>query len=188
MLSGPVRWLGMSLSMAQRAVASGNRLFEILDREPSMQSPALRSPASGRAAARSSCETWALSYNGGEPSLSGIDLEVEPGRTVALVGPTASGKTSLVGLLARLYDPTEGSVRIDGTDIREVDLGLAALSRSRSWRTTASSSRTPSPATSPTRTPMRPQSRLSSPHAEPRRRIHRSGRPTGTRRPSVSEG
>ena len=64
-----------------------------------------------------------LRYDGAEPSLTGIDLEVEPGRTIALVGPTASGKTSLVGLLARLYDPSEGRVVIDGADIRDVDLG-----------------------------------------------------------------
>ncbi len=121
MLSGPVRWLGMSLSMAQRAVASGNRLFEILDREPSMQSPpgAPSLPAGG---GRVEIRNVTLRYNGNEPSLTGIDLDVEPGRTVALVGPTASGKTSLVGLLARLYDPSEGSVLVDGADIRDVDL------------------------------------------------------------------
>ncbi len=122
MLSGPVRWLGMSLNMAQRAVASGNRLFEVLDREPSMRSgpgaPALP-PGGGRV----SLQGVTLGYDGGEPSLTEIDLELEPGRTVALVGPTASGKTSLVGLLARLYDPSEGRVLIDGADIREVDLG-----------------------------------------------------------------
>jgi ABC-type multidrug transport system fused ATPase/permease subunit len=124
MLSGPVRWLGMSLSMAQRAVASGNRMFEILDREPEMQSPpgALPLPAGG---GRVSLQRVTLRYDGSEPALTGVDLEVEPGRTVALVGPTASGKTSLVGLLARLYDPSEGRVVIDGADIREVD--LAAL-------------------------------------------------------------
>jgi ATP-binding cassette subfamily B protein len=124
MLSGPVRWLGMSLSMAQRAVASGNRMFEILDREPEMQSPpgAPPLPAGG---GRVSLQRVTLRYDGSEPALTGVDLEVEPGRTVALVGPTASGKTSLVGLLARLYDPSEGRVVIDGTDIREVD--LAAL-------------------------------------------------------------
>ncbi len=122
MLSGPVRWLGMSLSMAQRAVASGNRLFEILDREPSMQSPPGAPelpPGGGHVEIRG----VSLRYDGNEPSLRGIDLEVEPGETIALVGPTASGKTSLVGLLARLYDPSEGSVVIDGADIREVDLG-----------------------------------------------------------------
>jgi ATP-binding cassette, subfamily B, bacterial len=63
-----------------------------------------------------------LRYDGNEPSLSGVDLDVEPGRTVALVGPTGAGKTSLVGLLARLYDPSEGRVEIDGADIRGVDL------------------------------------------------------------------
>ncbi len=121
MLAGPVRWLGMSLSMAQRAVAAGNRMFEILDREAEMTSPpgAPPLPAGG---GRVSLRRVALRYDGAEPALAGIDLEVEPGRTVALVGPTASGKTSLVGLLARLYDPSEGRVLIDGTDIREVDL------------------------------------------------------------------
>ena len=120
LLSGPVRWLGMSLSMAQRAVASGNRMFEILDREPSMTSPpGLRRCRRGRPGL---VQGVSLRYDGGEPSLTGIDLEVEAGRTVALVGPTASGKTSLVGLLARLYDPSEGRVLIDGADIREVDL------------------------------------------------------------------
>src|SRR5918995_2783928 len=121
MLSGPVRWLGMSLSMAQRAVASGNRMFEILDREREMQSPP-RAPPLPAGGGRVSLQRVTLRYDGSEPALTGVDLEVEPGRTVALVGPTASGKTSLVGLLARLYDPSDGRVVIDGADIREVDL------------------------------------------------------------------
>jgi ABC-type multidrug transport system fused ATPase/permease subunit len=126
MLSGPVRWLGMSLSMAQRAVASGNRMFEVLDRDPEMQSPPGAPPLpEGRG--RVSLQRVTLRYDGSEPALTGIDLEVQPGRTVALVGPTASGKTSLVGLLARLYDPSEGRVLVDGADIREVD--LASLRR-----------------------------------------------------------
>jgi ABC-type multidrug transport system fused ATPase/permease subunit len=126
MLSGPVRWLGMSLSMAQRAVASGNRMFEILDREPSMQSPPGAPPLpEGRG--RVSLQRVTLRYDGSEPALTGVDLEVDAGRTVALVGPTASGKTSLVGLLARLYDPSEGRVVIDEADIKEVD--LASLRR-----------------------------------------------------------
>jgi ABC-type multidrug transport system fused ATPase/permease subunit len=124
LLSGPVRWLGMSLSMAQRAVASGNRMFEILDREPSMESPP-GAPPLPDGGGRVSLQRITLRYDGAEPALTGIDLEVAPGRIVALVGPTASGKTSLVGLLARLYDPSEGRVLIDGADIREVD--LAAL-------------------------------------------------------------
>ncbi len=126
LLSGPVRWLGMSLSMAQRAVASGNRMFEILDREPSMES-APDAPPLPDGRGQVSLQRVTLRYDGAEPALTGIDLEVEPGRTVALVGPTAAGKTSLVGLLARLYDPSEGRVVIDGADIRDVD--LASLRR-----------------------------------------------------------
>jgi ABC-type multidrug transport system fused ATPase/permease subunit len=121
LLSGPVRWLGMSLSMAQRSVASGNRLFEILDREPEMTSPP-GAPALPDGGGRVSVQRVTLRYDGAEPALTGIDLEVEPGRTVALVGPTAAGKTSLVALLARLYDPSEGRVVIDGADVRSVDL------------------------------------------------------------------
>jgi ATP-binding cassette subfamily B protein len=126
MLSGPVRWLGMSLSMAQRAVASGNRMFEILDREPSMESPP-GAPPLPEGQGRVSLQRITLRYDSSEPALTGIDLEVQPGRTVALVGPTAAGKTSLVGLLARLYDPSEGRVVIDGADIKRVD--LASLRR-----------------------------------------------------------
>jgi len=58
----------------------------------------------------------------GVPALRGVDLDVEAGRTIAVVGPTGSGKTTLVMLLPRLYDPQEGSVAIDGVDLREVDL------------------------------------------------------------------
>jgi ABC-type multidrug transport system fused ATPase/permease subunit len=126
MLSGPVRWLGMSLSMAQRAVASGNRMFEVLDRDPEMKSPP-GAPALPLGRGQVSLQRVTLRYDGSEPALTGIDLEVQPGRTVALVGPTASGKTSLVGLLARLYDPSEGRVVIDGADIKEVD--IASLRR-----------------------------------------------------------
>jgi ABC-type multidrug transport system fused ATPase/permease subunit len=126
MLAGPVRWLGMSLSMAQRAIASGNRMFEILDREPTMKSPP-DAPPLPDGHGRVSLQRVTLRYDGAEPALTGVDLEVAAGRTIALVGPTASGKTSLVGLLARLYEPSEGRVVIDGADIREVD--LASLRR-----------------------------------------------------------
>ncbi len=122
MLAGPMRSLGMAMGMAQRAVASGNRMFEVLDREPAIESPpgAPALPEGGGAVA---LRGVTLRYDGGGPALSGIDLEVEAGRTVALVGPSGAGKTSLVGLVARLYDPSEGSVLVDGADVRSVDLG-----------------------------------------------------------------
>jgi ATP-binding cassette subfamily B protein len=121
MLAGPMRSLGMALGMAQRAVASGNRMFEVLDREPAIQSPpgAPALPAGGGAV---DLRGVTLRYNGGSPSLTNVDLAVEAGRTVALVGPSGSGKTSLVGLIARLYDPSEGTVLVDGADVRDVDV------------------------------------------------------------------
>jgi ABC-type multidrug transport system fused ATPase/permease subunit len=121
MLVGPMRILGIALGMAQRAIASGNRMFEILDREPRVTSPP-DAPPLPAGPGRVEFEDVTLRYDGAGPSLSEIDLEVEPGSTVALVGPTGSGKTSLVALIARLYDPTEGTVRVDGADLRTVDV------------------------------------------------------------------
>ena len=121
MLIGPMRMLGTALGMSQRAVASGNRLFEILDREPEIQAPADAPPLPpGRGHVR--LAGVGLAYGGQEEALHDVDLEIEAGRVVALVGPTGSGKTSLVALLARLYDPTEGTVEIDGADLRDVNL------------------------------------------------------------------
>ncbi len=121
MLMGPMRMLGMALGMAQRAVASGNRLFEILDRDPRITSPP-DAPELPPGPGAVSFKRVDLRYGAGPPALTGIDLEVKAGRTVALVGPTGSGKTSLVALIARLYDPSEGSVSVDGADLREVDV------------------------------------------------------------------
>jgi ABC-type multidrug transport system fused ATPase/permease subunit len=120
MLTGPMRWLGMTLGMAQRAVASGARVFELLDREPRLvAAPDAKPlpPGGGRVELRD----VTFGYDGGEPVLRGIDLDVEPGRTVAIVGPTGSGKTSLVMLIPRLYDVDEGAVLVDGADVRSVD-------------------------------------------------------------------
>jgi len=140
MLAGPLRMLGVTMGMAQRAIASGNRLFEILDREPRIESPpgAPPLPAGG---GEVELRGVSLHYEGDEPvdvspadidhtqvgsmsaaALEGIDLRVEAGRTVALVGPSGSGKTSLVALIARLYDPSSGTVLVDGVDVRAVDV------------------------------------------------------------------
>jgi ABC-type multidrug transport system fused ATPase/permease subunit len=132
MLIVPMRQLGVALGMAQRAVASGIRLFELLDTEPTLTAPAGAPPLpAGRG--RVELDGVSFAYNQSRapaptaPALRGIDLDVAAGTTVALVGATGSGKTTLVQLLPRLYDPTAGSVRIDGNDVREVD--LASLRR-----------------------------------------------------------
>jgi ABC-type multidrug transport system fused ATPase/permease subunit len=121
MLTGPMRMLGISLGMAQRAVASGNRVFEILDREPRIESPSDAPPLPDGPGAVELRDV-SLAYDGGAPALEDVDLAVPAGRTVALVGPSGSGKTSLVALLARLYDPSRGSVLVDGADLRTVDV------------------------------------------------------------------
>jgi ATP-binding cassette subfamily B protein len=123
MLAGPMRTLGVSLGMAQRAVASGARVFEILDREPRLTAPRGAPdlpPGGGRV--RMQGVDFTYDGDGGQPTLRGIDLDVPAGHTVAVVGATGSGKTTLVMLIPRLYEATAGTVSIDGMDVRNVDV------------------------------------------------------------------
>jgi len=122
MLLSPMRTLGISLSLAQRATAAGARLFQVLDRLPQIESrpgaPALP-PGNGRVEFRD----VTLEYEGTRrPALHDVSLEVAAGTTVALVGATGSGKTTLVQLIPRLYDVTSGAVLVDGADVRDVDV------------------------------------------------------------------
>ena len=121
MLTGPMRTLGYMLGAAQRATASGARIFQILDREPGIVAPA-DAPALPKGRGRVELRSVSLTFEGASrPALDGVDLTVEAGTTVALVGATGSGKTTLTSLLPRLYDATEGAVLIDGADVRSVD-------------------------------------------------------------------
>ncbi|HEX6621911.1 MAG TPA: ABC transporter ATP-binding protein [Solirubrobacteraceae bacterium] len=122
MLLSPMRTLGISLGLAQRATAAGARVYQILDREPRIVSapgaPALP-PGSGHVELRG----VTLRYEGASrPALRDVDLDVPAGATVALVGATGSGKTTLVQLIPRLYDVSAGAVLVDGADVREVDV------------------------------------------------------------------
>jgi ATP-binding cassette subfamily B protein len=119
MLIGPMRMLGVALGMAQRATASGARLLEILDREPRIVDGSGALP-DGRG--RVELRGVTFGYGEGPDALRDVDLVVEPGSTVALVGATGSGKTTLVQLLPRLYDVRSGAVLIDGADVRDVDV------------------------------------------------------------------
>ena len=121
MLIGPMRTLGISLGMAQRATASGARLFQVLDRVPAIVAApdAVAMPdGNGRVEFRSAT----LRYDEAErDALSDVTLEVPAGTTVAIVGGTGSGKTTLVQLIPRLYDVSAGAVLVDGVDVRDVD-------------------------------------------------------------------
>jgi ATP-binding cassette subfamily B protein len=122
LLTGPMRMLGIALGMAQRAVASGARVFEILDRRPRLTSPP-GAPPLPDGGGRVELLDVGFAYESGRRVLDDINLTVEPGRTVALVGATGAGKSTLVMLLPRLYDVTEGQLLVDGADVREVDVG-----------------------------------------------------------------
>jgi ABC-type multidrug transport system fused ATPase/permease subunit len=179
MLIAPMRSLGVTLGLAQRATASGARIFQVLDRQPRLSSPPGAPPlppGSGHVrfrgvtlryddldefgAAYSGAHADPTAHTGGRPGalpspssagngraraavrgaapppvrsparatrppravLRDVDLDVPAGRTVALVGATGSGKTSLVSLISRLYDASSGEVLIDGADVRTVDL------------------------------------------------------------------
>ncbi|MDP9344588.1 MAG: ABC transporter ATP-binding protein/permease [Actinomycetota bacterium] len=124
MLLSPMRTLGISLGLAQRATAAGARVYQILDREPRIVAapgaPAL--PAgSGHVELRGVTLEYDPEHPAPRPALHDVSLDVPAGTTVALVGSTGSGKTTLVNLIPRLYDVTQGAVLVDGTDVREVD-------------------------------------------------------------------
>jgi ATP-binding cassette subfamily B protein len=118
MLVWPLRVLGQRVTTLQKAVGASARISEVLDAEPQLREP--RHPEKLERPVRGEVRLSAVQFGhqGGRPVLDGLDLHVAPGESVALVGATGSGKSTVAGLLARLYDPDAGSVSIDGHDVR----------------------------------------------------------------------
>lgn len=117
----PLRQLADKYNIFQAAVAAGERVFAILDDDTAIRSPDKpHAFAAPQGAIR--FEGVHFHYDPRKPVLEGIDLEVGAGKTVALVGPTGSGKSTIISLLSRFYDPTEGRVSLDGVDLRELDV------------------------------------------------------------------
>jgi ABC-type multidrug transport system fused ATPase/permease subunit len=119
MLIMPLRMLGMWIGQAQRATASGERIFQVLDEpEEVADEPGAVELPPGPGRVR--FEGVSFGYDPERPVLTDIELAIEPGRTVALIGHTGAGKTTLAALVPRFYDVTEGRVTIDGHDVRGV--------------------------------------------------------------------
>ena len=121
MMQTPFRVLGFFMMLTQRAAASAERIFEILDEAPDVRE---RPGAPDLVASRGSVSLRDVhfGYGDGPDVLRGLDLDVAAGETVALVGRTGSGKSTVARLIGRFYDVRSGSVRIDGTDVRDVTL------------------------------------------------------------------
>src|SRR3954471_12218603 len=121
MLVMPLRSLGMWIGQAQRATASGERIFQVIDEpeEIAAKADAVDLPPGG---GHIRFEHVTFAYMRDRPVLHDVDLDVPPGRTIALIGHTGSGKTSLTALVPRFYDVTGGSVTVDGVDVRDVTL------------------------------------------------------------------
>jgi len=117
----PIRDLSGFYAVLQAAMASLERLFDLLDTEPSIVDGPRAATAAGAPApsGRVAFDHVGFSYLPGEPVLADISFTVEPGQTVALVGATGAGKTTVVKLLIRLYDPTTGTIRLDDVDLRD---------------------------------------------------------------------
>jgi ATP-binding cassette subfamily B protein len=120
MLQPPFRMLGMMIMMGQRASASARRIYEILDTGSDVVDPA--DPVDLRLAGDVRFEGVRFAYPNGTAALNGLDLHVRPGETVAVVGGTGSGKSTLGRLAARFYDVTGGRVTVDGRDVRTLRL------------------------------------------------------------------
>jgi len=121
MLIMPLRMLGMWIGQSQRATASGERIFQILDEpEEIAERPEATELPPGEGRIR--FDGVAFGYDPERPVLEDIDLEIEPGQNIAVIGHTGSGKTTLTALVPRFYDVTSGRLEIDGVDVRDVEL------------------------------------------------------------------
>ncbi|MFI0979237.1 ABC transporter ATP-binding protein [Streptomyces sp. NPDC021093] len=114
--NGPITQIAAMANLLQSGVASAERVFDLLDAEEESPEPA-HSGRSERVTGRVTFENVAFRYDPDKPLIEDLTLAVDPGQTVAIVGPTGAGKTTLVNLLMRFYEVTGGRITLDGTDI-----------------------------------------------------------------------
>jgi len=128
MFAGPLMWIIEMLAEMQRAVVGWRRVLELVDQEVTVEDPGAAGTPIPHGHGELSIEEVRLTYPGGPEVLKGVDLTVPAGKRIALVGQTGSGKTSLARLMSRFFDPTSGTVRVGGVDVREVP--MSSLRRS----------------------------------------------------------
>ena len=122
MLQEPIRWLGFVVNRIAKAIASGERIFEILDTKPKITDRPDAKPMEAMSGVVT-FESVSFSYTAAvSEALHDVSFTASPGQIVAMVGPTGSGKSSVISLIPRFYDPSAGRVLIDGVDIREITL------------------------------------------------------------------
>jgi ABC-type multidrug transport system fused ATPase/permease subunit len=121
LLQQPLRMLGNLINVTARADAAGRRIFEILDAESAVKEKP-KAPILQDVVGYVCFENVAFGYNRLSPVLTGINIDAPPGQMIALLGPTGSGKTTVINLLPRFYDVSQGRITIDGKDIRDVSL------------------------------------------------------------------
>ncbi|MGH7502015.1 MAG: ABC transporter ATP-binding protein [Longimicrobiales bacterium] len=122
MFISPIEIIGQMARTMNRATSSAHRVFEVLDTEPDVRDitePVRLEPVHGRV----TFEHVTFGYDGVRQVIRGMSFAVEPGELIGLVGPSGGGKSTIVNLIARFYDVTGGTIRIDGVDVRELDAG-----------------------------------------------------------------
>ena len=115
----PIQEMSQLYTTMQQAMAGGERVLSLLETAPAVADPP-SGQTMGPVAGQIELREVGFAYNPDAPILHGINLTIEPGQTVALVGPTGAGKTSIANLVARFYDVTAGAILIDGVDVRTV--------------------------------------------------------------------
>lgn len=119
--SPEIRALGTLNAVVNEGLAAATRIYAVLD-EPQGVADKPGAKAIGRAKGRVQFDSVRFSYPGADPALNGLSLEALPGQTVAVVGPSGAGKSTLFSVLMRLYEASDGAVRIDGHDVRDVTM------------------------------------------------------------------
>jgi len=118
----PIAQLGMIITQMSQAAASASRIFEILDAKSDVTDKPEAKPLPSIQGHVQFKEVTFRYPGGGTPVLSRVNIDAKPGQTIALLGMTGSGKTTIINLLPRFYDPTSGQILIDGTDLRDVTI------------------------------------------------------------------